>query len=286
VWFAVFAAFILQKLMIEAVDFFKSTYGAYEAHRWRGRRASLIKDSLFNMRLLLNPNFWKAGRNIAHAPVRNILVMGVEVPSRAGDLKNVMRDIANSRHRVSTITAPFHEGLGKFQNINRALARVDITQFDWFIIVDDDIALPEAFLDRFIALSERADLNICMPAHCFRSHQTFEITLRKWNSLARLTHFVEGGPMTAFRNCLFGPLLPFPELRWGWGTDLLWSEYARLHRYPIGVVDATPIRHLRPVAASYDWQAAGDEATAFLQQKGFSRTKREILQTIKTFEKL
>ena len=40
-----------------------------------------------------------------------------------------------------------------------------------------------------------------------------------------------------------GELLPFPELRFGWGLDLHWAALAAERGWRLGVVDATPVRH-------------------------------------------
>jgi hypothetical protein len=50
----------------------------------------------------------------------------------------------------------------------------------------------------------------------------------------------------------------------GWGLDVHWAAVAREHGWPIGVVDATPILHTVPVAATYPREVALDEARRFL----------------------
>ena len=55
----------------------------------------------------------------------------------------------------------------------------------------------------------------------------------------------------------------------GWGLDTRWSAVAAERGWPIGVIDATPIRHLKPVAAAYPRDAAIAEAEAFLDGRGY-----------------
>ncbi len=55
----------------------------------------------------------------------------------------------------------------------------------------------------------------------------------------------------------------------GWGLDGAWSATAAERGWAIGVIDATPIRHLRPVAASYPRDAAIAEAEAFLDGRAY-----------------
>ena len=65
----------------------------------------------------------------------------------------------------------------------------------------------------------------------------------------RVTAFVEIGPVVALRATTFAQLLPFPDLRMGWGLDAHWAAVARAHGWRMGIVDALPVTHLlRPVA--------------------------------------
>ena len=75
---------------------------------------------------------------------------------------------------------------------------------------------------------------------------------------------MEIGPVTAIHSDAFGALLPFPELEMGWGLDAHWSARAAEEGLALGIVDVTPIRHLRPVAASYPHAEAVAEADRFL----------------------
>jgi hypothetical protein len=82
--------------------------------------------------------------------------------------------------------------------------------------------------------------------------------------LARTTSFVEIGPVTALHRDTFATLLPFPNLHMGWGLDVHWAALAAERGWPLGIVDATPIRHTRPVASAYPRERAVAEATTFL----------------------
>lgn len=216
------------------------------------------------------------------APSRRVLISGVEIPERKDQLLAVFERMSNSRHDVTTRAVPLLLEKGKFQNVNAQLRYLNLDSFDWMVLVDDDVELPDNFLDRFLYLSEAADLHICMPAHRFRSYQTFRLTARHWGGMVRITRYVESGPITAFRRSMFPHIFPFPELKWAWGTNIGWSESARKLDYRIGIVDGTPIRHLRPVGGSYDIRLATEEAEAFLAAEGIARPRHEILSTVKT----
>ncbi|MGI4801189.1 MAG: hypothetical protein ACRYG8_45630 [Janthinobacterium lividum] len=187
--------------------------------------------------------------------------------------------LQTSRHDV-TVKLPPMGDRGKFQNINAGLEGVRVDDYDWLLVVDDDVDLPPDFLDLFLCVAELADLRICQPAHRFRSYTSWAVTQRIWNSLAHVTHFVECGPISALHRSVFPYCLPFTDTRWGWGIDVLWSEIARQHGFRIGVVDATPIGHLREVAESYDRQAAIDEGHQLLARNNVRRDSRDLMKTV------
>src|SRR5204862_352024 len=82
---------------------------------------------------------------------------------------------------------------------------------------------------------------------------------------AREAAFVEIGPVTAFHRDTFEALLPFPDLRMGWGLDLHWAALARERGWRMGVVDAVAIAHrARPAGVGYDREGAVAEAREFL----------------------
>ena len=158
-------------------------------------------------------------------------------------------------------------GRGKWENLNAALDPVP--DADWLLLVDDDVVLPRGFLDRFVTLAERFGFELAQPAHAFASHAAWEVTRRRPGVLAHRTRFVEIGPIVALSRTAAQELLPFPDLHMGWGLDTRWSAIAAEHGWPIGVVDATPIRHLKPVAAAYPREAAIAEAEAFLDGRAY-----------------
>ena len=173
---------------------------------------------------------------------------------------------------------------GKFENLNRIL-ETETTRpagdgpapppagpappaagpADWLLVVDDDVRLPRAFLDRFVAVCEAFGLDLAQPAQTLRSHSAWKVTRRRPASLVRETRFVEIGPVTAFSRRAGAELLPFPDLRYGWGLDLHWAAIAGQRGWRLGVVDALPVRHESGlVAATYSREDAESEAAGFL----------------------
>lgn len=220
-------------------------------------------------------------RAAAGAPRRRVLALGIERTGQPGLLGSARSEFARSRHEVSFVTGEAGDR-GKFENLNALLAEHPPAGHDWLVVVDDDVALPRAFLDTFILLAERFSLRLAQPAHRHRSNAAWRVTRRRPASFVRETAFVEIGPVCAFHCDTFTTLLPFPPLRIGWGLDAHWSAIAQQRGWKLGIVDATPVRHgLRPIAAAYDRRAAVEEATAFLAERPYTRAS-EAQRTIAT----
>ncbi|HEY2397759.1 MAG TPA: glycosyltransferase family A protein [Solirubrobacteraceae bacterium] len=197
-------------------------------------------------------------------PVRRVLALGVERAEHRERSQRIRAELLSSRHEVELHTrAPGERG--KFENLNLLLAEHPLEGRDWLLVVDDDVELPRGFLDRFLFLCERFSLQLAQPAHWLASHAAWPLTRRQPGSVVRETCFVEIGPVTAFARPTFPVLLPFPELRMGWGLDVHWAALADEHGWRCGVVDAVPINHrAAPTAVAYSREEAVAEARAFL----------------------
>jgi GT2 family glycosyltransferase len=203
-------------------------------------------------------------------PRRRVLVTGVDRPELDGLMDAARAELAGSRHQVEFAVADGTGGRGKFENLNALLAAHPADGHDWLLVVDDDVVLPPGFLDLFLFCAERFGLRLAQPAHRLNSHTAWSVTRRRPNSVVRETSFVEIGPVTAFHSDTFGELLPFPDLRMGWGLELHWAAIARGRGWPIGVVDATPIRHsVAAVGERYDADTAVAEAQEFLASRPY-----------------
>jgi GT2 family glycosyltransferase len=264
---------------VAGVDDFLSGRSGYVA----GKRGLLLRahDVLHDLAAL--PARARRLRSAARtAPRRRVLVVGIE----RRDVPNVMdearAELLRSRHDVTMDVAPAASGLGKFENLDALLARHDLSTFDWIIVTDDDVTLPRAFLDTFLACAEAGGLRLAQPAHRRHSHAAWDVTRRRAGSDWRETNFVEIGPLTAFDATAAATLLPFPkELKMGWGLDTHWSAVAREHGWPIGVVDATPIGHtIRPAASDYPRETAAAEARRFLDGRPY--VTRDDVRTLAT----
>ncbi len=93
---------------------------------------------------------------------------------------------------------------------------------------------------------------------------------------------MEIGPVTAFGAAALPVLLPFPELRMGWGLDVHWAALALREGWRCGVVDAVPVRHRQaPAGAAYSREQAIEEAREFLADRPYV-TADEAQRTLTT----
>lgn len=258
-------------------DFFDNHEGNAVNYMGMPKRA-FVRDRIFDLLLALDPRQRKISHAMKTLPRQRILVVGVEVPSRGGALQRIAQQLASSRHDVTISTVPM-QPKGKFENVDDAIAASGrpLAEFDWLIVTDDDVALPKDFTDRYIAAAQLADVAVSQPAHKFLSHTTYQITRRKRGHMVRQTQFVEIGPLTVIRKDAFEPLVPFPQSRWAYGIDVLWADISRRHGWKMGVVDACPIRHLRPVAGTYDMSEAIAEGRELLARHDVNLNRDQLL---------
>jgi GT2 family glycosyltransferase len=245
-----------------------------------GRARDLAADALMRRRV---NEIRRAARS--SPPRRRVLVAGVMRPELATRARAIEAELRRSRHHVELRLGPGAPGLGKWANLRATLAEHPPHEADWLLLVDDDVALPAAFLDTFLLVSEHFGLRLAQPAHAFASHAAWPVTRRRPGLIARRTRYVEIGPVTAIHSDAFGALLPLPDLEMGWGLDAHWSAIAADAGLALGIVDATPIRHLRPVAASYPHAAAAAEAGRFLAGRPYV-TRKQAAEVLAAWREL
>ncbi|MDQ6729072.1 MAG: hypothetical protein M3022_01885 [Actinomycetota bacterium] len=254
-----------------AADFVSGDNGLVIGPRLTSR--ALARDAVDDAHRLLTAEPLRLARAAAQGPRRRVLVLAVEREAAPNLLAGARTEVLRSRHAVS-----FHQigvgTAGKFENLDRLLEAHPAAGHDWLLVIDDDVVLPPGFLDRFLFLAERFGLRLAQPAHRARSHAAWTVTRRRRASVARETAYVEIGPVSAFHADTFSTLLPFPPLRAGWGLDAHWAAVAAQRGWPLGVIDATAIRHgLRQIAVAYDRGAAVAEGQTYLAGRPYLRAE-------------
>ena len=132
-----------------------------------GRRATAraaALDAALDARATLLGEGPRLDRAALRAPRRRVLALAVErtdVPNLLGPAR---RELHRSRHAVTVATRPAGAA-GKFANLDALLAEHAPDGYDWLLVLDDDVALPACFLDRFLVACERFGFVLAQPAH-------------------------------------------------------------------------------------------------------------------------
>ncbi len=123
-----------------------------------------------------------------------------------------------------------------------------LDRYDTFWFPDDDLAADAHTLDRMFAFFRAHRLALAQPALTHDSYFTWNTLLQQPRYHLRYTRFVEAMAPIFSRAALAACAPSFGESPSGWGLDWAWPvlcERAGLDR--IAVIDATPVRHTRPV---------------------------------------
>jgi hypothetical protein len=158
------------------------------------------------------------------------------------------------------------EGPGeKFPLVNEVL-RLSGAPAEWTLVSDDDIRFLHGDVVRFLHLCTQAGLDIAQPGRARGTKRSHEITVALRFVRARLTTFVESGPLFAVGPRWRDRVLPLPcELGMGWGIEFVWFDLME-GGCRLGIVDSVSVKHLGKVAAEYDttelYRRVNDELAA------------------------
>jgi glycosyltransferase involved in cell wall biosynthesis len=219
-----------------------------------------------------------------------VLVAGVYLADRQNYAADIARELGRSRRwsveqrwvalgkaaipdELAPVTAwrqPSRQG--KFVLLNRLLAEADLDRYDFVLFTDDDIVLPDGFVDRYLELVIRHDLALAQPARTHDSYTDHWLVEQLDGLVARRTRFVEIGPLFSMRRDAVRLLTPFDEgSPMGWGYDFVWPVVVEEAGLRMGIVDATPVAHnLRKPVAFYD------NRDAALAMRGFLAGRRHL----------
>ena len=120
--------------------------------------------------------------------------------------------------------------------------------YDLFWFPDDDLAATTPLIERMFAFCRAYELALAQPALTRDSFHTWNTLLQQPQEQLRYAGFVEVMAPIFSRAALRVCLPTFSESRSGWGLDWVWPVLCRragLDR--IAVIDATPVKHTRPV---------------------------------------
>ena len=217
-------------------------------------------------------------------PRRRILACGIYLADQPNTVDHVVGALESSgRHevvqrwvalcgdpptrRVAEVTVvKLPERAPKFTILDRLLAAEDREQYDFIVLVDDDIVVPDGFLEAFIGLQDELDFAMAQPARTGNSFIDHPIVRQQPDILARRTMFVEIGPVVGLQRSCFGLVLPFDLTSpMGWGYENVWSRRLAERGLKMGIIDAVAVDHsLRRPVQNYSRAEADRQRKAYL----------------------
>jgi hypothetical protein len=217
----------------------------------------------------------------------SVLIVGVYLLDKPSYICQIKSDLGKSsrweveQRWIGLGTAPIPEEIAgvtaqkvippamKFSLLNQLLAETNIDAFEFVIVCDDDIVLPETFLDRYLDSVTRYDFALAQPARTHDSFIDHPFVEQLDGLVARWTRFVEIGPIFSVHRSAFPLIFPFDDASpMGWGYDFVWPQIIGNAGLKMGIVDGVPIAHsLRKPVLYYQHEKASREMEEFLAHR-------------------
>jgi len=217
---------------------------------------------------------------------RRVLAVGIYLSDRDNLAAHIATELGKSRSwsveqrwtalgqrdvppELAAVTVSRAGPTPKFTLLNRLLRPDQLEPYEFVLVMDDDISLPEGFVDRYLDLVVRHELALAQPARTHGSYIDHYLVEQLDGLDARRTRFVEIGPLFSIRRDAFGLFFPFDEASpMGWGYDFVWPVAIERAGLKMGIVDATPVAHdLRKPGAHYNLAAHDRGMKAFLDSR-------------------
>lgn len=143
---------------------------------------------------------------------------------------------------------------------------------DWVVVTDDDVGLRTGSLVTFLRVAAAAGLQLAQPARSGWKQASHPVTYPQPGCVARLTTFVEIGPIFAVAPDRRADLVPFPDdAGMGWGLDADWSVSAAREGWRLGVVDCVQVEHPDAIGEEYEAGAEAGRSRTTLARAGVER---------------
>jgi hypothetical protein len=140
----------------------------------------------------------------------------------------------------------------------RIVALLDqLTRYEAIWFPDDDIKCDPAAVERLFATFRRHRMLLAQPSLADGSYVAHEIT--RWNGsvAVRFTNFIEAMCPLFSRDALRTCVPSFLEARSAFGLDMIWPTMLGSPRDRIGMIDAAPVVHSRPIGGGTWRRPAG-----------------------------
>lgn len=193
----------------------------------------------------------------------------VELVNQASELDMAVALWALDSPSASLAARTVGSGPGPRLNLlNRLSHSLPASAGGHLVVCDDDILFERGGLRELLFLTTVCNFGLAQPAHAPRSYVNHAITRARPLTLARVTTYVESGPVVVISPEWRGRVLPFPEeLGMGWGVDLLWSDLQKIG-CRLGIVDGVSLRHLAPPARGYDVGPEAERLRVMMKTRG------------------
>jgi len=166
-------------------------------------------------------------------------------------------DVAVSSYDGSELSGPgiryAHQFAGgKLQGIMAFMEEYPsiIDEYDYFMLLDDDLILSFDSLRRIVALLGRFPFPLASPALSYDSFFSWPLMLANDRFLFRCTDFVEVMMPIMSREFMLAAMPAFNDNFSGWGHEWLWRKMLNERRTFAAIFDSAPVTHTRPTGRS------------------------------------
>ncbi|MGQ9646093.1 MAG: glycoside hydrolase family 99-like domain-containing protein [Thermodesulfobacteriota bacterium] len=224
------------------------------------------------------------GADVDSTSRKKIIVFGIYLANKLNNVADIVEELSTSKRfgviqrwialggsppseKVADVTVKAIMGRKpKYEIMNELISGEDLSQYEYVLMMDDDIILPKGFVDEFITLQDELKFAIAQPARTPNSDIDHPIVEQQSGILARETLFVEIGPVVSFHRSVYDLIFPFDLTSpMGWGYENVWSYLIQERRMKMGIIDHTPVNHsLRKPVQHYDWNKADQERKEYL----------------------
>jgi hypothetical protein len=238
---------------------------------WLGRPAVRLVHAADPVRLRLREfgDFTPTGAGFVCVYRSRNLRLVLELVDQARELGMAIALWALDARAPSLVDRTIGSGPGaRLQLLNRLCEALPPSARGPLVVCDDDVVFERGSLRELLALTSACGFGLAQPAHAPRSYINHGITRARPLTLARVTTYLESGPLVVITPEWRSRVLPFPEeLGMGWGVNLLWSDL-RHDGCRLGIVDAVSLRHLAPAARAYDATPEAERLRSLMQARG------------------
>ena len=110
----------------------------------------------------------------------------------------------------------------KFQNFSHIYRTKDLSQYDRFFILDDDIIISTYDINKMFMISEKLKLKICAPSFDLQSKISWRVTIQQPEYYFKYTNWVEVNTPLFTKEALKKLMDVYDDKLIGWGIDYLY----------------------------------------------------------------